>query len=281
MNRNKDRIALLLAAAFMMPLTPWPAAEPADAAPNPCAQSATSSNGSQPGTTQPAANQIEAVTLAHGIKPSHFIPGDVTPVQPTNSFISTDVPYAVVKVHTVCPASAFVVRLLDLTGATFEVQGTPPTNENGPLKTFVFVFPLYLLGTDLEAHYGSWHVNVLVDGEMVRDVPFQWIQATDKSLGPIRDLVNASPMDADAHWRYGAALAQLGHDEEAIQEVQTAIRINPRYALYYITLGRIYEREGRKAEAISNFQKALTIHGSYYDSVFSSWAQADLQRVQQ
>jgi hypothetical protein len=280
MKRN-SRIALLLAVAVILPLILWPAAGPADAAPNPCAQPENSSGGTEPGTNQPAVNQIASVTLAHAIASNRlFGPGNVKPIGPATSFISTDVPYAVVKINNVCPGAAIVVRLLDPTGATYEIQGAPPKNHNGQWKSFEFVVPMYILGTDLETHYGTWHVNVLVEGKMVQDVPFEWTQATVQSLAAIKTLVDNSPMTADLHWRYGAALAQLGREGDAEWELQNAIKLDPKYALYYITLGRIYELENRKAEAVHDFQQAMTIHGSYYDSVFSSWAQAELEKVQ-
>src|SRR5437588_24911 len=80
--------------------------------------------------------------------------------------------------------------------------------------------------------------------------------------------------------RDGAAPAVLHHDAEAIRELKNAIKLDRNYALYYISLGRLYERQGRTDDAVRNFKTALSLHGSYYDAVYSGWARAHLARLQ-
>ncbi len=228
------------------------------------------------------ANQVASVTLARGVRStSLFGSGEVTPVEPTTVFISTDLPYAIVKVKALVPDTTVTLRLLDPTAAAYAVDAkTPQHKNNEPWKEFDFAAPLFILGTDLEGQTGAWHLQIVINSQVQNDTTFQWEPATALSLSKIKDAVDQSPLDADLHWRYGAALAQLGHDREAIQELQHAIQLDPKYALYHITLGRIYERQGRPTDAVHEFQTALGLRGSFYDAVFAGWAQAHLNRLQ-
>ena len=132
----------------------------------------------------------------------------------------------------------------------------------------------------MEGRTGPWTLQVLFNGQAQNSTEFQWQLASPIALSKIRDQVNLSPQDPDLRWRYGAALALLHHEQEGIDELQNAIRLDRRYALYYITLGRVYERQGHPADAIRMFQTALSLHGSYYDAVYAGWAQAHLARLQ-
>ena len=171
------------------------------------------------------------------------------------------------------------LRLDDRTGAAYTVQAKIPAHWGG-LKTFDVAAPLYILGTHFESHTGTWHLKILINGVLARTAAFQWQPATPADLEQIKTAVDGSPLNPDLHWRYGAALALLGHPRQAVTELQNAIRLQPDYALYYITLGRIYQEEHRAPDATAQFQKALTIRGSYYDSVFARWARAGLAKLQ-
>jgi len=240
---------------------------------------AQTSQPSPPSTPPPV---TVSVTLARGIQStSLFGSGEVAPVNATTTFVTTDVPWAVVKVKAMLPDTKVTLRVVDPTGSAYSVDAkTPQHTNNAPWEAFDFAAPLYILGTDLEGHTGTWHLQILFNGQVQNDTGFQWQPATRLALPKVKEVVDESPTKPDLHWRYGAALALFGHDREAVQELQNAIRLDPRYALYHITLGRIYERQGRQADAVSEFQTALTLHGSYYDAVFSGWARAHLTRLQ-
>ncbi len=226
------------------------------------------------------ANQLASVTLARGIQPVPlFGQGPVTPIDPTTSFINTDLPYAVVRIKSLLPDTVVTLRVIDPTGMEMGLEVMSPQPRKGAWEDFDFALPIYILGTDLEGHTGTWHFRVSLNGRPQSDTPFEWQQATPLALSRIKDAVEESPLNADLHWRYGAALALLGHGREAIPELLRAIQLDHRYALYYITLGRIHEREGRQQDAVRAFQTALTIHGSVYDAVFSGWARAHLAQL--
>ena len=242
----------------------------------PVASQAQESPAPTPGTPP---NQLASVTLAQGIKAVPlFGQGSVTPVDPTTNFITTDVPYAIVKVKSLLPGTVVTLRLLDPAGGETSVEVTTPPRKK-LWDDFDFALPVYILGTDQEQDTGTWHFRVFFNGTPESDTPFEWHPGSHLALSRIREAVAQSPLTADLHWRYGAALALLGHEREGIQELENAIHLDPRYALYYITLGRVYEREGRQADAIRSFQTALTIQGSYYDAVFSAWAHAHLTHL--
>ncbi len=237
---------------------------------------------SPPPSSESPPNQIASVTLARGIQADTlFGQGEAKPVEPTTVFINTDLPYAVVKVKALVPDTTVTLRLTDPTGASYSIDAKGPQHKNGPWQEFDFAAPLYILGTDLEAHTGTWHLQILIDGQVQSSTVFQWTQATPLALSRIREAEEQSPLNADLHWRYGAALALLGHVQEAVNELQNAIHLaHPPYALYHITLGRVYERQGRHGDAVREFQVALALHGSFYDAVFSGWAQTHLAQLQ-
>ncbi len=235
--------------------------------------------------TPPAvsSNQLVSVVLAKGIKSaSLFGQGELTPVEPTTTFVNTDLPYAVFKFKGLKGDTILTLRVSDPAGPAFTLDAKiPARKDSNPYETFDVALPLYILGTDLEARTGTWTVQILINGQPANTTTFRWDTSSPIQLGRIRDQVNMAPTDADLHWRYGAALALLHHEREAEAELQNAIKLDQRYALYYITLGRVYERLGRQADAVKMFKNALSLHGgSSYDAVYSGWAQAHLARLQ-
>jgi TPR repeat len=229
----------------------------------------------------PAAIQLGSVVLAHGVKTANlFGEGDVTPVDPGTSFVTTDLPYALVKVTSAPANTPITLRLLDPSGVAYSVNAsTPKRRDTKPWQSFQFAAPLYILGTDLESRTGTWHFQVLLANQVQNDTTFEWQPAAAETLLNIKHAIDAAPTQADLHWRYGAALALFNQNSTAIDQLRNAIQLDPKYALYHITLGRIYERQGNKAAAMNEFQAALGIRGSVYDPVFQSWAQAHLNHL--
>ncbi len=225
-------------------------------------------------------NQLASVVMAKGIKSSPlFGQGDVTPVEPTTTFWNTDLPYAVVKVKTLEANTVVTLRVSDPSGPAFTIEAKAPQHKDKPWESFDIALPLYILGTDLETRTGTWTLQVQLNGKPVNTTTFQWMASSPIQLGRIKDQLDVDPANADLTWRYGAALVLLHHEKDGIAQLQNAIKLDPKYALYYISLGRVYEREGHPADAIKMFQAALSQHGSFYDAVYSSWAQAHLAHL--
>jgi hypothetical protein len=230
-----------------------------------------------------SSNQLVSVVLAKGIKSaSLFGQGELTPVEPTTTFVNTDLPYAVFKFKGLKGDTVLTLHVNDPAGVAFTIEAKiPARRDSNPYETFDVALPLYILGTDLETHTGTWTVRILVSGQPANTTTFRWDASSPIALGRIRDQINLQPTDADLHWRYGAALALLHHEREAEAELQNAIKLDQRYPLYYITLGRVYERLNRQADAIKMFKAALSLRsGSSYDAVYTGWAQAHLARLQ-
>lgn len=228
------------------------------------------------------ANQLVSVVLAKAIKStSLFGQGELTPVEPSTTFVNTDLPYAVLKFKNLQGETAVTMRVSSPTGPAFSIEAKiPARRDSSPYEGLDIGLPLYILGTDLETHTGTWTLHTLVNGQPANTTTFRWEASSPIALGRIRDQINVDPTQADLHWRYGAALALLHHEREAEAELQNAIKLDQRYALYYISLGRLYERLGRHDDAIKMFKAALSQRGSSYDAVYSAWAQAHLAKLQ-
>ncbi len=89
---------------------------------------------------------------------------------------------------------------------------------------------------------------------------------TDEALW--RDDVEKSPNNARGHDHLGAALSMIpGRLPEAIQEYQTALRIQPDFANAHMNLGKALAKiPGRSAEAIQEFEAALRIYPDLADA---------------
>ena len=64
-----------------------------------------------------------------------------------------------------------------------------------------------------------------------------------------------------AEWRFeqGNKLYDQGRYDEAVGEYTVAILLDPEFALAYYNRGLAYEEQGKKAEAIADFEKLLTL----------------------
>lgn len=94
--------------------------------------------------------------------------------------------------------------------------------------------------------------------------------STDKpepALGPLRRAATLTPRDPVVHRYLGYVLWRLGREDEAANELNTALRLAPDdvYAAYF--LGRVAEDEGNSKRAISLFQIAAAGSDPVYDSV--------------
>jgi Flp pilus assembly protein TadD len=66
-----------------------------------------------------------------------------------------------------------------------------------------------------------------------------------------------------AHYSLALAQGEAGHDAEAIDQLERAIRIKPNYALAYNNLGVIYARQGKDQMAIEEFARAVRCSPDY------------------
>jgi tetratricopeptide (TPR) repeat protein len=69
---------------------------------------------------------------------------------------------------------------------------------------------------------------------------------------------------AEKHFRKGFDYQNQGNLEQAIQEYQKALELNPDYAQAHTNLGTVYLGKGDYDQAIGHFKRTLELN--YYDS---------------
>jgi tetratricopeptide (TPR) repeat protein len=74
-----------------------------------------------------------------------------------------------------------------------------------------------------------------------------------------RQIIESRPGNADAHNILGVSLLALGQNDEAIQEVERAIKINPHASSYHANLGEVLRQSGRHQEAEKPLKEAIRL----------------------
>src|SRR5690348_799271 len=74
-----------------------------------------------------------------------------------------------------------------------------------------------------------------------------------------REILTATPDQADVLYVLGISEAQLGHFDEALGSIDRAIRINPAVAQYHLTQATLLQRQLRTPEAIESYRAAFSL----------------------
>ncbi len=77
-----------------------------------------------------------------------------------------------------------------------------------------------------------------------------------------------APMDAAIQNNLAWLYAMLGDDKHARERIGEAIRIDPNTALYHVSSGLLYERNGQLRDAYREYSEAIAISPSLVDSEF-------------
>ncbi len=85
----------------------------------------------------------------------------------------------------------------------------------------------------------------------------------DEALGELQAAVKLTPASAKAHDDLGVALYRLGRIAEAIREYREAVRLEPEFFEAHNNLGAAFARAGRLPEAITEFQESLRLNPDY------------------
>jgi Tfp pilus assembly protein PilF len=72
-------------------------------------------------------------------------------------------------------------------------------------------------------------------------------------------IVSDLPSSARAHFNHGAVLQKLGRLEEAREEYDAALRIDPNYVKVHVNLANLYKNEGKLEQSQKHFEKALEL----------------------
>ena len=120
---------------------------------------------------------------------------------------------------------------------------------------------LALLLMTLRSRPGFWMAAALLGGTLV---PLTWLTLSREEVFADEfslwsDTVQVSPYSSNAHCDLAVALSDRGRVDEAIQQVQEALKIAPNDPDNHNNLGRYFAQKGQMDEAIAQFQKALEI----------------------
>ncbi len=88
----------------------------------------------------------------------------------------------------------------------------------------------------------------------------------DEAISQLEQALRLRPDDAVQHSNLGLALAQAGRVSEAIAHYEQALRIKPDYAKAHSNLGLALARVGKPQEAMEQFEQALRINPNLADA---------------
>jgi len=74
-----------------------------------------------------------------------------------------------------------------------------------------------------------------------------------------REMLTATPDQADVLYVLGVSEAQLGRFDEALLSIDRAIRINPAVAQYHLTRATLLQRQLRRSEAVESYRAAFSL----------------------
>ena len=134
--------------------------------------------------------------------------------------------------------------------------------------------PRTIRSVELFPDYGAAHYalalvyRALGDGERYRQ-QFRWYEQNRTSVPPLDDPLRGAVarlnMGSVAHIRRGADLARAGKIDEAIQEQQDALRVDPKAVQAHINLIALYGRLGQYESAAEHYRAALDLDRNQAD----------------
>jgi protein O-mannosyl-transferase len=101
----------------------------------------------------------------------------------------------------------------------------------------------------------------------------------DEALEQFQEALEINPVYADARTNLGAALFQRGRVDEAVAQYEKALEINPCHAQANYNLGLALFQKGQVDNAIAQYKKALEIN-PYYPEAHNTLGNALLQKGQ-
>lgn len=97
-------------------------------------------------------------------------------------------------------------------------------------------------------------VNLLI----IKGRALQGLERYLEALEAFREAVSKEP-SASTHWYQSGAESALGHNDEALANIDEAIALQPKYAAAYIRRARYLRELGRRDEAIAAAAKATAV----------------------
>lgn len=88
-------------------------------------------------------------------------------------------------------------------------------------------------------------------------------------LTTIRAALERQPEHAELHYHCGRVLKKLGRPDEAIDENERAVALNPRFTRALIELGNLYHQTDRAADAVDRLEQAVAAGAEYADVYYA------------
>jgi tetratricopeptide (TPR) repeat protein len=85
----------------------------------------------------------------------------------------------------------------------------------------------------------------------------------DEAVEQLQKALELNPSFAEAHYNLGHVLVQKGQMDEAIAQYQKALELNPDYPDAHYNLGNVLVEKGQVDEAIAQYQKALQLNPNF------------------
>ena len=84
----------------------------------------------------------------------------------------------------------------------------------------------------------------------------------DEAVAEARRVLQIDPLSTGGNGNLGSVLVFTHQWDKAIEQLRSAIDLDPNYWFDYCFLGRAYEQKGRLPEAIDAFQRGLRMDGN-------------------
>ncbi len=89
---------------------------------------------------------------------------------------------------------------------------------------------------------------------------------TDEAISQLQEAIRLKPDFADAHNNLGTAIGEKGQNDGAISQFMEAIRLKPDYAEAHHNLGVAFLKQGQIDEAISQLQETIRLRPGYAEA---------------
>lgn len=103
---------------------------------------------------------------------------------------------------------------------------------------------------------------------LTRAMPEAEAEKQLKEFQELKQAAGKNTQDAQAHLKLGGEIAERGQLDEAIEQFNAALKLDPKLAAAHTRLGEIYREQKKMPEAIREWQEAIRINPQEADAHF-------------